>query len=105
MRQSRLYKRLRDAVEAQGSDRGRVEGLSAAEVRSLIGADARGMTTTMVNNATAVLAAESRRREMQATADWIISLVQRRFADVEVKIRRRGLIEVWLEGKPAEVEL
>ena len=37
MRRRELYKRLRDAVEAQGDDSGVVEALSAAAARAMIG--------------------------------------------------------------------
>ena len=104
MQNRELYKRLRDAVEAQGSDSDAVEGLSAAAVRSIIGPEADGMTTTLIRNAKRTLAEELRHREMQATADWIISGVKTRFADAEVKIRRGRVIEVWLDGKLAEIE-
>ncbi len=104
MRKRELYKRLRDAVEAQGSDSGAVEGLSAAAVRSLIGPEAARATTTLIRNAKRTIATELRRREMQATADWIISGVRTRFVDAEVKIRRGHVIEVWLEGLPEEIE-
>ncbi len=105
MKKRELYKRLRDAVEARGDDAAGVEGMSAAAARSIIGPLAAGMTVTLLENAKRRLAAELRRREMQATADWIISHVQTRFADVEVKVRRRRVIEVWLDGLPEEVEL
>ena len=102
MKKSQLYKRLRDAVEARGDDSVAVEGLSAAAARSIIGPEAAGMTTTLIRNAKRTLAAELRRKEMQATADWIVSGIQTRFADVEVKIRRGHVIEVWLDGLPEE---
>ncbi len=104
MKKSQLYKRLRDAVEAQGSDSTGVEGLSAAAARSLVGSEAAGVTTTLIRNAKRTLAAELRRKEMQATADWIISSVRTRFGSAEVKIRRGRVIEVWLDGLPVEVE-
>ncbi len=106
MKKRELYKRLRDAVEAQGSDSVAVEGLSSAAVRAIIGPEAAGVTTTLIRNAKRGLAAELRRKEMQATADWIVSGVQTRFAGAEVKIRRGRVIEVWLDGLPVEpVEL
>ncbi len=104
MTRSQLYKRLRDAVEARGDDSGVVAGLRTNATRLLIGVEAKGATTTLIRNMRSRLAAELRRKEMQAVADWIISHVQTRFADVEVKVRRGRVIEVWLDGKPAEVE-
>ncbi len=104
MRRSQLYKRLRDAVEAQGSDSGGVEALSAAAARSLIGPLAAGMTTTLLENAKRRLAAELRRREMRTVADWIVTGVKTRFAGAQVKIRRQRVIEVWLDGMPEEIE-
>ncbi len=104
MTRTELYKRLRDAVEAQGSDSGGVEGLSVTTARSLIGPEAKGVTTTLIRNAKRTLAAELRRKEMQATADWIVSGVKTRFADVEVKVRQGRVIEVWLDGLPKEIE-
>ncbi len=105
MRKRELYKKLRDAVEARGDDSGAVEDLGTRAARSLIGPEAKGVTATLLENMKRRLAAELRRREMQATADWIVSRVQTRFADVEVKIRRGRVIEVWLDGLPEEVEL
>ncbi len=104
MERSELYKRLRDAVETRGDDSDAVEALRTRAVRLLIGPEAEGMTTTLIRNTRRRLAAELRRKEMLAVADWIISHVQTRFADVEVKVRRGRVIEVWLDGKPAEVE-
>ena len=104
MGRTELYKRLRDAVESRGDDSDAVEALGTRAVRALIGPEAEGMTTTLIRNTRRRLAAELRRKEMQATADWIISSVRTRFADVEVKVRRGRVIEVWLDGKPAEVE-
>jgi hypothetical protein len=95
---------LRDAVEARGNDSDAVEGLSAAAARAIIGPEAAGATVTMIENAKRRLAAELRRREMRTVADWIIARVQTRFEGAQVKIRRRRVIEVWLDGKPAEVE-
>ena len=105
MKNRELYKRLRDAVETQGSDSGGVEGLSSAAARSLIGPEAEGATVTLIRNAKRTLAAELRCREMQTVADWIVSGVRMRFADAEVKVRRGRVIEVWLDGLPEEVEL
>ncbi len=104
MERSELYKKLRDAVEARGDDSDAVAGLRTNATRLLIGAEAKGTTTTLIRNMRSRLAAELRREEMQAVADWIISHVQTRYADVEVKIRQGRVIEVWLDGKPAEVE-
>ena len=100
MRKRQLYKRLRDAVEARGDDSAAVEGLQTRALRSMIGPEAAGATVTLLDNARRRLGAELRRREMQATADWIISRVQTRFAGAEVKIRRGRVIEVWLDGVP-----
>ncbi len=99
-----LYKKLRDAVEAQGDDSDAVEHLGTRAARALIGPEAAGVTTTLIRNAKRTLAAELRRKEMQATADWIISGVRTRFGSAEVKIRRGRVIEVWLDGKLAEIE-
>ena len=104
MKNRELYKRLRDAVEAQGSDAAGVEGLSAAAARSIIGPEAARATTTLIRNAKRTLAAELRHKEMRTVADWIISSVRTRFASAEVKIRRGRVIEVWLDGLPKEVE-
>ena len=104
MRRRELYKRLRDAVEARGDDSDAVEGLSAAAARSIIGPEARGVTVTLLENAKRTLAAELRRREMRTVVDWIISGVKTRFGSAEVKIRRGRVIEVWLDGRPAEIE-
>ncbi len=104
MTRSQLYKRLRDAVEARGDDSDAVEGLRTRAVRALIGPEAARATTTLIRNTRRRLAAELRRKEMQAVADWIISHVQTRFADVEVKVRRGRVIEVWLDGLPVEVQ-
>ncbi len=104
MRRRELYKRLRDAVEARGDDAAGVEGLSVAAARALAGPEARGVTVTLLENAKRRLAVELRRREMRTVVDWIISGVKTRFEGAQVKIRRRGVIEVWLEGKPAEIE-
>ena len=104
MRRSQLYKRLRDAVEVRGDDSSAVEDMSAAAARSIIGLEAAGATTTLIRNAKRTLAAELRREEMQATADWIVSGVQTRFAEAEVKIRRGRVVEVWLDGLQEEVE-
>lgn len=104
MRNRELYNRLRDAVEARGDDSAAVEALRTHATRLLIGPEAKGASTTLIRNIRSRLGAELRRKEMQATADWIISRVQTRFTDVEVKIRRGRVIEVWLDGKPAEVE-
>ncbi len=104
MRRRELYKRLRDAVKARGDDSDAVEGLSAAAARSIIGPEADGMTTTLIKNAMRTLAAELRRKEMRTVADWIVSRVKTRFAGAQVKIRRRGVIEVWLDGLPEEIE-
>ncbi len=102
MQRRELYKRLKDAVEARRDDSDAVEGLSEAAARSLVGLEAAGMTTTLIRNAKRTLAAELRRKEMQATAEWIIASVQTRFASAEVKIRRGRVIEVWLDGLPVE---
>ncbi len=104
MQKRELYKRLKDAVEARGDDSVAVEGLSAAAARSIIGPEADGATTTLIRNAKRTLAAELRRKEMQATAEWIVSGVKTRFGSAEVKIRRGRVIEVWLEGLPEEIE-
>ena len=104
MKKRQLYKRLRDAVEARGDDSDAVEGLSADAARSIIGPEADGMTTTLIRNAKRRLAAELRRKEMRTVADWIVSGVRTRFADVEVKIRRERVIEVWLDGMPEVIE-
>ena len=102
MKKRELYKRLKDAVEARGDDSAAVEGLSARAARLLIGPEAKGMTTTLIRNAKRTLAAELRRKEMRTVADWIATGVRTRFADVEVKIRRGRVIEVWLDGMPEE---
>ena len=102
MEKSQLYERLRDAVEARGDDSDAVEGLSAAAVRSIIGPEADGMTTTLIRNATRRLAEELRRKEMRTVADWIVSGVKTRFEGAQVKIRRGRIIEVWLDGLPKE---
>ena len=47
MKNSQLYKRLRDAVEARGDDSDAVEGLSAAAARSIIGPETRPMYRSM----------------------------------------------------------
>ena len=104
MKKRELYKRLRDAVEARGDDSDAVEGLSAAAARSIIGLEAGGATVTLLENAKRTLAAELRRKEMRTVADWIATGVRTRFADVEVKIRRERVIEVWLDGMPEEIE-
>ena len=104
MQKRELYKRLKDAVEARGDDSVAVEGLSAAAARALIGPEAKGATTTLIRNAKRMLAAELRRKEMQATAERIVSGVKTRFGSAEVKIRRGREIEVWLEGLPEEIE-
>ncbi len=104
MTRRELYKRLRDAVEARGDDSDAVGALRTRAVRSLIGPEAKGVTTTMIRNTKHTLTAELRRKEMQTVADWIISHVRTRFGSVEVKVRRERVIEVWLDGKPAEVE-
>ncbi len=104
MTRRELYKRLRDAVEARGDDSDAVEALRTRAVRSLIGPEAARATTTLIRNTRRRLAAELRRKEMQTVADWIISSVRTRFGNAEVKIRRGRVIEVWLDGKPAEVE-
>ena len=103
MGRTELYKRLRDAVEARGDDSDAVEALGTRAVRALIGPEAEGMTTTLIRNSRRRLAAELRRKEMQATADWIISSVRTRFGSAEVKIRRGRVIEVWLDGLPEEI--
>ncbi len=102
MRRSQLYKMLRDAVEARRDDSGAVEGLSAAAARSIIGPVAGGATITMIENAKRTLAAELRRKEMRTVADWIVTGVKTRFEGAQVKIRRRRIIEVWLDGLPEE---
>ena len=104
MRRRELYKRLRDAVEARGDDSTAVKALRTNATRLLIGDESKGLSTTLIRNMRSRLAAELRRKEMQTVADWIISHVQTRFADVEVKVRRGRVIEVWLDGKPAEVQ-
>ncbi len=104
MTRRELYKRLRDAVEARGDDSDAVEALRTNAVRSLIGPEAARATTTLIRNTRRRLAAELRRKEMQTVADWIIAHVRTRFANVEVKVRRGRVIEVWVDGKPAEVE-
>ncbi len=104
MQRRELYKKLRDAVEARGDDSTAVKALRTNATRLLIGDESKGLSTTLIRNMRSRLAAELRRKEMQAVADWIISHVQTRFADVEVKVRRGRVIEVWLDGKPAEVE-
>ncbi len=105
MTRRELYKRLRDAVEARGDDSDAVDALRSLAVRALIGPEAKGATTTLIRNTRRRLAAELRRKEMRTVADWIISSVRTRFADVEVKIRRGRVIEVWLDGLPEEIEL
>ena len=104
MKNRELYKRLKDAVEARGDDSDAVEGMSAAAARSIIGPEADGMTITLIRNAMRTLAAELRRKEMRTVADWIATGVRTRFADVEVKIRRERVIEVWLDGMPEVIE-
>ncbi len=104
MTRRELYKRLRDAVEARGDDADAVDALRTRAVRALIGPEAARTTTTLIRNTRRRLAAELRRREMQATADWIISSVRTRFGSAEVKIRRGRVIEVWLDGLPKEIE-
>ncbi len=104
MTRRELYEKLRDAVEARGDDSDAVEALRTRAVRALIGEKSAGLSTTVIRNMRRRLAAELRRKEMQATADWIISSVRTRFGGAEVKIRRGRIIEVWLDGKPAEVE-
>ncbi len=104
MERSELYKRLRDAVEARGDDAAGVEALRTRAVRLLIGPESKGITTTLIRNTRRRLAAELRRKEMQTVADWIIASVRTRFGSAEVKMRRGRVIEVWLDGKPAEVE-
>ena len=104
MRRRELYNRLRNAVEARGDDSTAVEALRTRATRLLIGPEAKGASTTLIRNMRSRLGAELRRKEVQATADWIISHVQTRFEGAEVKIRRGRVIEVWLDGKPAEVE-
>ncbi len=104
MTRRELYKRLRDAIEARGDDSDAVEGLRTRAVRALIGPEAEGMTTTLIRNTRRRLVAELRRKEMQTDADWIIASVRTRFGSAEVKMRRGRVIEVWLDGKPAEVE-
>ncbi len=104
MKKRELYKRLRDAVEVRGDDSAAVESLSVAAARSLVGPEAEGATVTLIRNAKRTLAAELRRKEMQATADWIIASVRTRFASAEVKVRRGSVIEVWLDGLPKEDE-
>jgi hypothetical protein len=104
MQKRELYKRLKDAVEARGDDSAAVEGLSVAAARSLVGPEASRATVTLIRNAKRTLAAELRRKEMQATADWIIASVRTRFANAEVKVRRGSVIEVWLDGLPEVIE-
>ena len=104
MKTRELYKRLRDAVEARGDDSVAVEGLSVAAARSLIGPEAARATTTLIRNAKRTLAAELRRKEMQTVADWIIASVRTRFGSAEVGIKRNRIIQVYLDGRPEEVE-
>ena len=98
MRNRELYNRLRDAVEARGDDADAVEALRTRATRLLIGPEAKGASTTLIRNMRSRLALELRRKEMQATADWIISSIRTRFADAQVKIRQGRVIEVWLDG-------
>ncbi len=104
MQRRELYKKLRDAVEARGDDAAGVEGMSVPAARSIIGPEAARATTTLIRNASRTLAAELRRKEMRTVADWIVSGVKTRFGSAEVKIRRGRVIEVWLDGKLAEIE-
>ena len=103
MRERLIYKRFRDAVEAQGIDAATVEALSAEAVRQMAGGE--GMTQTFLKNMRNRLAAKLRVREVEDAAGWIESKVRAQFAQAQTRVRRGRVIEVWLDGLGVEVEI
>ena len=100
MRERLVYKRFRDAVEAQGIDAAAVEALAPQAVRQMAGAE--GMTRTFVKNMRDRLAARMRQREAQTAAAWIESRVRTQFAQAQTRVRKGRVIEVWLDGVGVE---
>ena len=100
MRERLVYKRFRDAVEAQGIDAASVEALLPQAVRQMAGCE--GMTQTFLKNMRNRLAAKLRQREAETAAAWIESKVRVRFPQAQTKVRRGRVIEVWLDGVPVE---
>ncbi|HPD47913.1 MAG TPA: hypothetical protein P5279_14900 [Anaerohalosphaeraceae bacterium] len=107
MRQLALYKKVKDGAETQELSAGAVEALSAEAVKTLAGVGtggAEGMTATLVANVRRAVAAELRQKEMAAGAAWVEQQVRARYPQAAAVFRRGRVIEVWLDGVPAEVE-
>ena len=102
MRERPVYKRFRDAVEAQGVDAAAVEMLSPQAVRQMAGCE--GMTQTFLKNMRNRLAAKLRENEAETVAAWIKSKVLTRFPQAQTKVRRGRVIEVWLDPGAPGVE-
>ena len=103
MRKRLVYKRFREAVEAQGIDAAAVEALLPQAVRQMAGG--KGMTQTFLKNMRNRLASKLRVRETEIAAAWIESRVRAQFAQAQTRVRGGRVIEVWLDGVPVEDEI
>ncbi len=103
MQRRALFKRFREAVEAAGIDIAGIEALSADDVRQMAGVE--GRTGTFLENMKRRMASELKLREVQGVAQWIQSRIQTQFPQAETKVRRGGVVEVWLDGIPREVDV
>ena len=103
MRKRLVYKRFREAVEAQGIDAAAVEALLPEAVREMSGCE--GMTQTFLKNMRNRLASKLRVREAEIAAAWIESRVRAQFPQAQTKTQRGRVIEVWLDGVPVEDEI
>ena len=102
MRKRAIFKTFKQAVEAADIDLAGIKAMSVDAVRQMAGAEYG--TSTVLKNMKKTMVAELQRKEVVATADWLVTSVQTRFANAEVRIRRGQMIEVWLDGLPKEIE-
>jgi len=89
---------------AVASDVQSLKILNVKGVRTLIGANAIGLSQSIIRNLKHRRLKQIRRQNLLSAAVWIKSLVQPTYPQVEVDIQRGNVVKVYLRGKP-DVEI
>lgn len=86
------------------SDAPALKLLKPKEVQMLIGKNADGFSTTLIQNMQRRRLEQIYRENLQSTADWIKSLIISTYPQADVDIEREEIIKVYLKGKPKDIK-
>lgn len=98
------YTALVAAVDVARKTHDELKLMSYKDVEKLLGESAAGLSKTFVVNMQRKLVRSMVQEGLQSAADWILSRISGTYPNAAVGVKRGRIVQVWLDGKPEEVE-